>query len=74
MADIKGMSGMVNLKISGMNCQHCVRAVTEALREVPGVESVDVDLDAGLARVEGSAGAERLIEAVSAAGYQAESV
>ena len=74
MADIKGMDGMIDLKISGMNCQHCVRAVAEALREVPGVESVEVDLDAGLARVEGSAGAELLIEAVSAAGYQAETL
>ena len=46
---------IIELNISGMNCQHCVKAVTEAIRSVPGVESVEVDLARGLARVAGSA-------------------
>jgi len=32
------------LRIEGMTCQHCVKAVTNALREVAGVRSVDVSL------------------------------
>ncbi|MBU2725073.1 heavy-metal-associated domain-containing protein, partial [Acidithiobacillus ferridurans] len=26
----------INLKITGMTCEHCVRAVTKALEGVPG--------------------------------------
>lgn len=63
---------MIQLKITGMNCQHCVRAVSEALSAVPGVSAVpSVDLNSGVARVEGDAAAQALIEAVVAAGYQA---
>ena len=60
------------LSITGMSCAHCVRAVTSALESVPGVESVEVDLDLACARVEGQADADALIEAVVAEGYGAE--
>jgi copper chaperone CopZ len=33
--------------VDGMTCDHCVRAVTEELSAVPGVESVSVDLTVG---------------------------
>ena len=35
----------VNVKIEGMTCQHCVKHVTEALQEIPGVDTVDVNLE-----------------------------
>ncbi|MBG6219063.1 copper chaperone CopZ [Arthrobacter sp. CAN_A6] len=35
------------IKISGMTCGHCVSSVLEELSEVPGVEKVDVQLNAG---------------------------
>ena len=35
------------ITISGMTCGHCVSSVKEELAEVPGVESVTVDLNAG---------------------------
>ncbi len=35
----------LNMAVQGMTCQHCVHHVTEALKEVPGVESVEVSLD-----------------------------
>ncbi len=38
--------------VTGMTCQNCVRHVTEALRALPGVRSVDVDLNAGAARLD----------------------
>jgi len=60
------------LKISGMNCQHCLRAVTQALESVPGADAVTVDLASGLASVDGEAPTEALIAAVIAAGYDAE--
>ena len=32
------------LYIEGMSCEHCVRHVKNALSEVPGIDSVEVDL------------------------------
>lgn len=33
--------------VDGMTCNHCVSSVTEELSELPGVDSVSVDLVAG---------------------------
>lgn len=66
---------MAKLKIDGMSCEHCVRAVSAALQEVPGVESVvEVSLDRGEAIVTGAAEPAALIAAVEEEGYQAEVV
>lgn len=63
---------MITLKIEGMSCQHCVKAVNEALAGVAGVEKVvDVNLEKGEARVEGNADVQALIAAVEEEGYQA---
>lgn len=35
------------LNVSGMTCEHCVKAVTEELTAVDGVQEVAVDLVAG---------------------------
>ena len=64
---------MITLKIEGMSCQHCVKAVNEALAGVAGVEKVvEVNLESGEARVEGSADVAALIAAVEEEGYQAQ--
>lgn len=34
----------VTVKIGGMSCQHCVKAVSQAVGQVEGVDSVQVDL------------------------------
>jgi copper chaperone len=39
------------LTVEGMSCEHCVKAVTGAVSALPGIESVAVDLDAGLVTV-----------------------
>ncbi len=62
-----------DIRIVGMSCQHCVRAVRDALTGVPGVTAVEVDLDSGSARIQGSASALDLLHAVREAGYTAES-
>lgn len=63
---------MIELHITGMTCQHCVRAVREALAAVPGVARVaEVDLGSGRASVEGDADPEALIAAIKAEGYTA---
>ncbi len=66
---------MTKLKIDGMSCEHCVRAVSGALEGVPGVETVvEVSLEKGEARVKGSADAASLIAAIEQEGYSAEVV
>ncbi len=62
----------IALKIKGMSCQHCVNRVAKALGEVPGVESVAVDLKKGRASVKGEPlDTAALAEAVKKAGYAA---
>lgn len=60
------------LNITGMTCQHCVKAVETALKAVPGVESVKVSLPDRSATVTGSVDSPALIAAVTEEGYQAE--
>lgn len=54
-----------------MTCNGCVKHVTAALREVPGVTAVDVDLANGRAKVVHDATVAALIAAVTEAGYEA---
>jgi len=62
---------MIKLKVEGMSCEHCKAAVERALREVLGVEGVEVLLDQGFAVVRGNAEPQQLVEAVKEAGYEA---
>lgn len=66
------MTEKLELVIEGMGCEGCVAAVEKALRAVPGVRTVTVDLAAGRATVEHD-GADRaaLLRAVEKAGYDA---
>lgn len=61
-------------KVSGMTCGNCVRHVTEALKPLVGVDSVEVDLAAGRVIVHGTAASPALIAALDDAGYPAEGV
>ena len=59
--------------VQGMTCGSCERHVQKALRAVPGVAAVQVDVASGTALVErdpAAAPTERLVEAVKAAGYE----
>ncbi|MFH1469778.1 MAG: permease [Pseudomonadota bacterium] len=63
----------IELVVTGMTCKHCEASVRKALAAVPGVDLVEVSLEAGRAVVEGEhldIGA--LIQAVEAQGYEAE--
>jgi copper chaperone CopZ len=41
------------MKIKGMTCSHCKRAVEQAISKVQGVDRVDVDLQLGAVEEEG---------------------
>ena len=58
--------------VSGMTCEHCVRAVTDELSGVEGVEAVDVDLASGRVTVKsaGELDDAAVTAAVEEAGYE----
>ncbi|MHB1515344.1 MAG: CopZ family metallochaperone [Acidiferrobacteraceae bacterium] len=60
------------LRITGMTCDHCVTAVTKALRSIPGVQSAEVSLERKQGVVQGAVPAARLVQAVKEQGYDAE--
>lgn len=60
---------MLKLKVSGMTCGHCVSAVTKAVKAVPAVETVVVDLAQGEVTVTGSPDMAAVKEAISKEGY-----
>ncbi|RIA20644.1 copper chaperone [Ectopseudomonas oleovorans] len=63
---------MQQFKVSGMSCGHCVRAITQAIQMLDQAAKVEVDLAAGLVRVESSLNAEQIQTAIREEGYQAE--
>lgn len=42
----------LELKVEGMTCNACSSRVTEALKEMNGVDKVDVNLETGIATIE----------------------
>lgn len=63
---------MKTIKIKGMSCQHCVKAVTKALGEIEGVQDVKVDLPKGEASFEETkpVDAQELREKIKKAGFE----
>src|SRR4051812_38778109 len=63
------------LSVPGMTCSNCVRHVTEALREVPGVRRAEVSLENQTAAIHLDSSVPlkipALLEAVAEAGYPA---
>ena len=45
------MSDIILLRVDGMTCGHCTTAVERAVAAVAGVETVQVQLEPGLAEV-----------------------
>lgn len=60
------------LHIKGMSCGHCVKAVEKALKEIPGVQHVQVDLATGTATVETAGALDRqaVRQKIEKAGYE----
>lgn len=40
-----GNNEKTTIGIEGMSCQHCVKSVTDGLKELPGVKKVKVSLE-----------------------------
>lgn len=62
----------ISLSISGMDCEGCVKSITEAIQSIDGVEDVVVSLEKGTASIKGSnVELNKLITAIDDAGYGA---
>lgn len=60
---------MVEFQVEGMSCQHCVGAVTKAIRALDAQAQVEVNLDDGRVRVQSHESTDRLGSAIAEAGY-----
>lgn len=66
------MAKTIELDITGMTCDHCVRSVTNALKDVEGVQTAVVSLDEKRAVVTADEiDLPALIAAVEEEGYEA---
>jgi len=64
----------LTMLVPGLTCRHAVRVVSARLRDVPGVESVEVDGPAGWVVVRGPVDGEQVRAALVEAGYPPEPV
>jgi Cu+-exporting ATPase len=73
MAESEKAVSRVEIKIGGMSCAMCVKAVENSLRQVPGIEELTVNLaneQAYVAYDEKKTGLDDMKEAIEAAGYK----
>ena len=73
MLDNVGEDQLVLIKIEGMHCHRCEKAIQKALAIHKGVREVEVDFNSGQASVlftKGSLSVDRLMESVGDAGYR----
>ncbi|PTU76380.1 heavy-metal-associated domain-containing protein [Pseudomonas mangrovi] len=61
---------MMKFKVQGMNCGHCVAAVTRALQTLDPSAQVQVDLANGEVRTQGLFSEEQAAQAIRAEGYE----
>jgi copper chaperone len=61
---------VIELKVEGMTCQHCVRAVTQAIQGEDPAATVQVDLGAGTLRAETRLPRDRVAALVAEEGYR----
>ena len=64
------MTTTATYTVTGMTCGHCVASVKEEVGNVPGVESVDVQLEGGQLTVTGDVTPDQVKAAVEEAGYE----
>lgn len=63
---------MQYFNVQGMTCQHCVRAVGDAIHSQDAKAQVDVDLAAGQVAVNSELPVERILRAIQDSGYSAQ--
>lgn len=57
------------IKVKGMSCAHCVRAITKAIKERDAQATVEVDLSSGNVAVRSTLPREAVVNAIADEGY-----
>jgi copper chaperone len=60
----------MRLMVEGMSCGHCVRAITEAVKQVKEDAVVEVSVKEGTVDIEGIDDRAAVAAAIEAAGYE----
>ncbi len=60
---------MLQFKVEDMTCNHCVGAVTRAIKEAAPDSKVEIELEQHTVRVQTQADARTVSEAIAQAGY-----
>ena len=60
------------LQLSGLHCGHCVKSVEQALKALPTVQTVSVDLTTQKAVIESEESTQHLIDTIENIGFDAE--
>jgi copper chaperone len=66
------MMERIVMKVDGMSCEHCVKAITETLDALPGVNEVKVSLEAKTVAFtwqDGGTPMEEIVAAIEDQGY-----
>lgn len=65
---------MQHFDVKGMTCQHCVRAVTQAVQDQDPAAKVEVDLQTGHVTVDSSLAPDVIIGLIGTEGYAAKAL
>jgi copper chaperone len=60
---------MIEFDVNALSCEHCARAVTQAVHDIDPQARIDVDLKSKKVKVESTQDRDRLARALSEAGY-----
>ena len=60
----------VELAVAGMNCNNCASRIETAVAQLEGVESIQVDLNRGVASVNGQASVDELLAVITNLGFE----
>jgi copper chaperone CopZ len=61
----------IQLKITGMSCNHCKMRIEKVLSQIAGISSFTVSLEEGKADISGNPDVNQIIEKINKLGYNA---
>ena len=66
----KSYENMTTIKVEGMNCNHCVQSVSNAISDISGIKNFKIDLPSETLHIEGEFDMSELKEKVETKGYK----
>lgn len=60
---------MLEYKVDDMTCNHCVNAITQAIKEVAPSAQIDINLDQHIVRIDTQTDPQTIQQAIAQAGY-----